>query len=124
MNNNSGTTATYTYRCDIGGTTVDAADSTTHAASATNRAVQYTQCKFSVSSTTLTRLWLRNNRGVPSAANTAQTGAQASRYAWQSTTANRTGTQMVALGVRSSSTTATQTATLESWRITVISPNP
>ncbi|WP_337869837.1 hypothetical protein [Meiothermus sp.] len=94
------------------------------AASASNRAVHYTQCKISVSSTTLTHLWLRNDRSVPGAANTGLTGAQASRYARQTSTANLTGTQTVTLGVRSSTTTATQTATLESWRITVHPSNP
>lgn len=124
LNNNSGAVATYTYGCGIGSTTVNAGDSTTHAASASNRAVHYTQCKISVSSTTLTRLWLRNDRSVPGAANTGLTGAQASRYARQTSTANLTGTQTVTLGVRSSTTTATQTATLESWRITVHPSNP
>lgn len=122
--NNSGAVATYTYRCGLGGVTTQAADSTTHAASATNRAVHYAQCKFSVFSTTATRLWLESRRGVPGAANTAQTGAQASRYSWQTTASNLTGTQTAEFAISSSTTTATQTANVESWRITVQPSNP
>lgn len=122
--NNSGATATYTYRCSIGGITVDAADSTTHAASSTNRAVHYTVCRFSISSTTLTRIALQNERSAPGASNTGLTGAQAGRYAWQASASNLTGTQTVAMSIRSSSTTVTQTATVESWRLTVLPSNP
>lgn len=122
--NNSGATATYTYRCSIGGITVDAADSTTHAASSTNRAVHYTVCRFSISSTTLTRIALQNERSAPGASNTGLTGAQAGRYAWQASASDLTGTQTVAMSIRSSSTTVTQTATVESWRLTVLPSNP
>lgn len=45
-------------------------------------------------------------------------------YAWQASASNLTGTQTVAMGIRSSSTTVTQTATVESWRLTVSLSNP
>lgn len=122
--NNSGATVTWTYGCGLGSLSVAIADSTTQAASAGNRAVHYRRCVFSVSSTSLTRLALENYRSAPGAANTGLTGAQAGRYAWQNLGSNLTGTQTVNLSIRSSSATATQTATLESWRITVQSANP
>ena len=123
--NNSGGTKTYTYVCGIGGADVlVTTDSTTHTNSATNRAVQYAQCKYSVLNTGSMKSWFESRRGVPAAANTAQTGAQAGRYNWQTSASNYTGAQTIYFGIRTSADAGLQNSTTESWRITQQPTNP
>ncbi|MFN3330112.1 MAG: hypothetical protein ACK419_04215, partial [Pyrinomonadaceae bacterium] len=122
ISNNSGATATYTYRGVIGSTALNVSDSTTHAASATNRALHIVDFYVQIGSTT-SRLGLMSQRGVPAASGAAATGAAANRYGWVDA-GDLTGNQTISFSVFSSTTTATQLAILLGYKIEVLSSNP
>ena len=117
LNNNSGANATFTTTVELGGSQLSGA-LPTMAASATAWATQKMIATFAVSSTSLTRA----SSGTLGASVALGTATALSNTAFSNQIADdfavdRTGTQTVALKVRSSTATATQTCVLISWRI-------
>lgn len=115
--NNSAAARTWTYSCDLGAFTFEMGDGTTQAAAAAARSFVKLECKYSISATNLTRLTYSLFRMIPATTDSGN-GGITDRYAWSSNTGNLTGTQTLTVQIRSNSATTTQTATVESWRIT------
>lgn len=114
--NDSGATVTYTLHCRIGTTTlVSVSDSTTQAASATNRGHYRASCEYAVVSSFSTLVTGRLERYASAAAGASGTGAV--RSAWATSSSNWTGSQTFNLNWSSSTTTATQTAYVHSFRM-------
>lgn len=122
--NNSAAARTYTPTADLGGLSLLTAETTTVAASATNRSLRMTKVVFSVSATNLT---YGNYSAIACGASPtsgAALNSALSMQSWNSTTSNLTGTQTISFTVSSSSTTTTQTLTLHSYTIKKIASNP
>lgn len=112
--NNSGAVRIYTVTVEFGALTfsIVAGAQSTHA---TSRAPWRVVARCAVSSTSLARCHGISWGRTISAANT--TGGPEVSSIWNSTTSDITGAMTVALKVKSAATTATQTLTLQNWRI-------
>ena len=119
--NNSGANVTFTPTIELGGSGLSGAQPST-TTSATAWVLQKMLATFAISSTSL----VRANQGVMGALASLGTIAALSNTTYSGQIANdfavdRTGTHTVALKVRSSSATATQTCVLISYRIRKVS---
>ena len=116
--NNSGGTVTPVVRFALGSFSVELADGTTSATSATNRSLWVITGAFTVASNVSAIFGGEFRHGTAAAANAAMTTALASnRSIWHTSTSNLTGTQTCSVAMRSSTNTATQTFTVHSWTI-------
>lgn len=116
--NNSGGTVTPNVRFTLGSFSVDLADGTTSAASATNRSAWVISGTWTVQSASNAIFAGEFRHGTAAAANTGMTTALANnRSIWQTTASNLTGSVTCAVGFRSSTATATQTFTVHSWSV-------
>lgn len=116
--NNSATARTYNLGFSVGSLAFDIADGATIAASATNRAMMTLRGNIEVRSTSLAYASFQLERLGPAAAGTVSSIAVANhRGAWQTSTANLTGSQTFKFQIRSGAATTVQTATVLGWRI-------
>lgn len=117
--NNSTAARTYTFGVFLGTFGVDISDGATLGTSATNHAYVTIRAAFEIRSTSLGYIGGLIRRDGPAAANTPASVAALNelRGAWQSTASNFTGAQTLTVGVKSSSTTTTQTAHVLGWRV-------
>ena len=123
--NNSGAVATYRWQLAIGSMTLEIIDGTTVAASATNRAPFHIRARAAVLSTSSAGCTMTTERSVPGAVNTGlSTAATTIRMGHQVSASDLTGAQTCELRMRSSTATATQTATVHSWKVTQIPSRP
>jgi len=120
--NNSGGTRTPSYKLDIDGVSVEFAD-TTLAASGSARALLEMRGTVSVLSTSDVKLQLRTMRSSGVAANTVST-TDNKRQAWNTSSADVTGSVTIKLQMLSDSASATQTCYVNAWEIRVLNTSP
>jgi len=116
--NNSGGTVTPVYQFALGAFTIDLTDGTTVATNASNRAVIVFRGMFAIHSAASVSFVGEHDRAVPAAANAASSiAATTFRRTWRTSASDLTGTQTISVGGRSSTTTATQTFYVHSYRV-------
>jgi hypothetical protein len=116
--NNSGGTVTARIRLDVGSFTCEVVDGTTIATNASNRSVFWIRARCVVLSNSSAASTVELLRFAPSAATTRGAVAVATHGAsWNTSASDFTGSQAVAIKMRSSSATATQTFTVFGWTI-------
>lgn len=117
--NNSGAVATYRWQLAIGVMTLEIIDGATVAASATNRAPFHVRGRASILSSSSAACSMTTERATPGATNTGlSTAGTTIRMGHHTSASDLTGANTCELRMRSSTATATQNATVHSWKIT------
>jgi hypothetical protein len=116
--NNSAANRTYTFQFAWGGLTLEVVDGAVTTFHATQRTAFRVRAVAAVKSSTSCAAFAETHRSAMTAANTGGSGSSATfRFGWEVSASDITGTQTMELRAKSSAATATQTLTVQTWRI-------